>query len=66
MQTMTQPIQWGNLPLILDHPTFEAGYTRGRQYFFDEASDEEEHTEPLTTERLLTLIAVRDTMVTIK
>jgi len=63
MQATVSAIQWGNIPLVLDHQTFEEGYTHGRQYYFEdgwEEQGEEETQEALTATRLLKLIAVRD------
>ncbi len=63
MQTMVSPIQWGNIPLLLDRHAFEEGYHRGRQYYFDDAWEEqiqEGSKETLTASHLLGLIAVRD------
>ena len=63
MQTMVSPIQWGNITLILDQHAFEEGYCRGRQYYFDDAWEEQEQEgmqEALTDSHLPGLIAVRD------
>ena len=63
MQTTVSPIQWGNIPLVLDHRAFEEGYAHGRQYYFDDAWEEQEKEgmkETLTASHLLGLIAARD------
>jgi hypothetical protein len=63
MQTLVSPIQWGNIPLLLDRHAFEAGSHRGRPYSFDDAWEEqiqEGSKETLTASHLLRLMAVRD------
>lgn len=57
------PILWGNVTLLLDQVAFEKGYAHGRQYYFEDAGDEEERNgrHPcLTASSLLGLIAIRD------
>lgn len=63
MQTTLSPIQWGNATLVLDQRAFEVGYAHGRQYYFEDAWEEqtgEGMKEALTSSHLLGLIAVRD------
>ena len=63
MQTTVSPIQWGHIPLVLDHRAFEEGYAHGRQYYFDDAWEEQTRegiNEALTASHLLGLIALRD------
>ncbi len=63
MQTILPPIQWGNVTLVLDQRAFEEGYTHGRQYYFEDAWEEqtkEGMKEALMASHLLGLIAVRD------
>ena len=63
MQTMVPPVSWGNMTVILDQQAFEEGYTHGRQYYFEDAWEEQEREgmeEALTASHLLGLIAVRD------
>ncbi|HLG65976.1 MAG TPA: hypothetical protein VKY19_28930 [Ktedonosporobacter sp.] len=63
MQTMAFPINWGTISLVLDQQAFEEGYIHGRQYYFDDAWEEQKRegsNETLTASHLLGLIAVRD------
>ncbi|HEX4204251.1 MAG TPA: hypothetical protein VHZ51_08660 [Ktedonobacteraceae bacterium] len=63
MQMISSPIQWGNATLVLDHRTFEEGYTHGRQYYFEDACEDGESDalqHRLTASHLLGLIAIRD------
>lgn len=61
MQRTVSAIQWGSIPLVLDRHAFEEGYTHGRQYYFDDAWEEQEGSnETLTASHLLGLIAVND------
>ncbi len=63
MQMMVYPIQWGNMTLLLDQQAFEVGYTHGRQYYFEDAWEEQKQegrNEALTAKDLLGLIAIRD------
>jgi len=36
MQTMTSPIQWGNVTLDLDNETFRKAFSQGRNMYFDD------------------------------
>jgi hypothetical protein len=43
MQTMTSPIQWGNVTLDLDNETFRKALSRGRSMYFDDCEYESPH-----------------------
>ena len=63
MQMVSSPIQWSNATLVLDQQTFEKGYAHGRQYYFEDAWEEQHRDgimEALTVSQLLGLIAIRD------
>ena len=63
MQTIFSPIHWGNVTLVLEQRAFEEGYTHGRQYYFEDAWEEQIRDgmkEALTASHLLGLIAMRD------
>ncbi len=63
MQMVSSPIQWGNMTLVLDQRAFEEGYAHGRQYYFEDAWEEQTREgmkEALASSHLLGLIAVHD------
>src|SRR5260370_42538220 len=43
MQTMTGPIQWGNVTLDLDNETFRKALSSGRIMYFDDCEYESPH-----------------------
>jgi hypothetical protein len=43
MQTMTGPIQWGNVTLDLDNETFRKAFSSGRSMYFDDCEYESPH-----------------------
>jgi hypothetical protein len=43
MQTMTGPIQWGNVTLDLDNETFRKAFSSGRSMYFDDCEYEAPH-----------------------
>lgn len=56
-----QHVPWGTTTLLLNHERFAQGYQRGRRYFFeDHTSEEQQFSGPLTVPDLLCLIAVPD------
>ncbi|HEU5230764.1 MAG TPA: hypothetical protein VFU49_23280 [Ktedonobacteraceae bacterium] len=60
---VSSPLQWGNITLVLDQQAFEEGYTHGREYYFEDAWEEQRKDgtrELLTSSHLLGLIAMRD------
>lgn len=54
MQTMTSPIQWGNVTLHLDNETFRKAFSSGRSMYFDDC----EYESPHVTSSMNTLDAV--------
>lgn len=60
MQTTFSPITWGKITLVSDQRAFEEGYTHARQYYFEDAWEEQGREEAILASHLLGLIAVRD------